>query len=97
MRPAGSGCGAAERSADNVRMKCRDRSGGDRSSRDCSRLTVVEAAALTLFAMNSSCSGCLWIAIPSLAYQGYKYESGDQNGQAKQHQSSQPPASDDVE
>jgi len=66
MRPAGTGCGAAERSADNVRMKCRDRSGGDRSSRDCSRLTMV-AAALTLFAMNAGSSGCLWIAIPSLA------------------------------
>jgi len=58
---------------------------------------VVVAAALALFAISAGCSGCLWIAIPSLAYQGYKYESGGQNGQAKQHQSSQPPANDDVE
>jgi len=77
-------------------MKCRDRSSKDRSSKDHLSLTVVVAAA-ALFAMSAGCSGCLWIAIPSLAYQGYKYESGGQNGQAKQHQSSQPPANDDVE
>jgi hypothetical protein len=69
---------------------------GDRSVGDRSRLTVV-AAALALFAISAGCSGCLWIAIPSLAYQGYKYESGGKNGQAKQHQSSQQPANDDVE
>lgn len=56
---------------------------------------VVAAAAL--FAMSTGCSGCLWIAIPSLAYQGYEHESGGQRGQAKQHQSSQPSANDDVE
>ncbi len=54
-------------------------------------------AAAALLAMSAGCGGCLWIAVPSLAYQGYKYESGDQNGQAKQRQSSQPPGSDDVE
>lgn len=54
--------------------------------------------AAALFAMSAGCSGCLWIAIPSLAYQGYKYESGGgQNGQTKQHQSAQPPAGDEVE
>jgi len=53
-----------------------------------------------LFAMSAACSGCLWIAIPSLAYEGYKYESGGghQESQAKQHQSSQPPAANnDIE
>jgi hypothetical protein len=77
-------------------MKGKDRRGGDRSSRDHSRLIMTVAAA-ALFAMTAGCSGCLWIAIPSLAYQGYKYESGSQSGQAKQHQSSQPPANDDLE
>ena len=77
-------------------MKGKDRWGGDRSSGGRSRLTVAVAAAL-LFAMSVGCGGCLWIAIPSLAYQGYKYESGGQSGQAKPHQSSQPPANDDVE
>jgi len=72
-------------------MKCRDRWSGDRS-----RLTVV-AAALALLAMSAGCIGCLWLAIPSLAYEGYKYKSSDQNGHAKQHQSSQPPANDDIE
>lgn len=72
-------------------MKGKERWGGNRS-----RL-IVAAAAAALFAMSAGCGGCLWIAIPSLAYQGYKYESGGQSGQAKQHQSSQPPANDDVE
>jgi hypothetical protein len=78
-------------------MRRRDRSGVDRSKGDRSRLTVAVVAALALFAISAGCSGCLWIAIPSLAYQGYKYKSGDQNSQAKQHQSSQRPANDDVE
>jgi hypothetical protein len=72
-------------------MKRRDRSSGDHS-----RLTVLMAA-LALFAISAGCSGCLWLAIPSLAYEGYKYKSGGQNGNAKPHQSSQPPANDDVE
>jgi hypothetical protein len=70
-------------------MKRRDRSSGDHS-----RLTVV-VAALALFAISAGCSGCLWLAIPSLAYEGYKYKSGGPN--AKPHQSSQPSANDDVE
>ena len=53
------------------------------------------AAAILLLVAAANCCSCLWLAIPSLAYQGYKYESGDQNGQAKQHQNSQPPASTD--
>jgi hypothetical protein len=57
---------------------------------------VAVVAVVVLFAISAACSGCLWIAIPSLAYQGYKYESGAQDSQAKQHQSSQPPASDDI-
>jgi hypothetical protein len=48
-----------------------------------------------LIVVAAGCDGCLWLAIPSLAYQGYKYESGDQNGQAKQHQNSPAPASTD--
>jgi hypothetical protein len=72
-----------------------NRSGSGRSK-------VIGASAMfaALFAMSAACSGCLWIAIPSLAYEGYKYESGGghQASQAKQHQSSQPPAAnDDVE
>jgi hypothetical protein len=51
-----------------------------------------------LIAMSAGCGGCLWIAIPSLAYQGYKYESGGhQESQARPHQSAQPPADDEVE
>jgi hypothetical protein len=61
--------------------------------RGCPALRV--AAAALLIAVAASCDGCLWLAIPSLAYQGYKYESGNQNGQAKQHQNSAPPASSD--
>lgn len=30
-------------------------------------------AVLAVIAM-VSCSGCIWLAIPSLAYEGYKYE-----------------------
>jgi hypothetical protein len=64
-----------------------------------SRLTVMAVAVVALFAVSAACSGCLWIAIPSLAYEGYKYESGGgHNAQTKQqHQSSQTPANDDVE
>jgi hypothetical protein len=74
-----------------------NRSGRGGSSGGPSKLTVAIAVA-ALCAISAGCGGCLWIAIPSLAYQGYKYESGDQSGQAKQHQSSQQtPANDDVE
>lgn len=59
----------------------------------CPGFRVAAAALLILLA--AGCSGCLWLAIPSLAYQGYKYESGDQKGQAKQHQNSAPPANPD--
>jgi hypothetical protein len=79
-------------------MMCGERSSGNRSSGNRSGLTVVVVAAAALVAMSAVCGGCLWIAIPSLAYQGYKYESGGhQDAQAKQHQSSQPAASDDIE
>ena len=54
--------------------------------------------AVALFAMSAVCSGCLWIAVPSLAYQGYKYESGGrQTDQTKQHEGSPALAPDDVE
>jgi len=53
---------------------------------------------VALLAMSAACEGCLWLAVPSLAYQGYKYESGDhQESQDRQHQHSQPPADDQVE
>ncbi len=63
------------------------------------------AAAVALLAMSAGCSGCLWLAVPSLAYQGYKYESGHhQSSQAKPpnsspppSQSSPPPSQDDIE
>jgi hypothetical protein len=80
-------------------MKAKDCSGENRSREnrpDGFRLRLVIAAA-ALLVICAGCAGCLWIAIPSLAYQGYKYESGDQTGQAKQHQNSQPPANHDVE
>jgi hypothetical protein len=62
-----------------------------------SRLTVVALAA-ALFAMSSVCSGCIWLAIPGLAYSAYKYQSGGTHAatQTKQHARSQPTL-DDVE
>lgn len=51
------------------------------------------AILVALLTMSAACEGCLWLAVPSLAYQGYKYESGDhQDSQARQHQNTQPPA-----
>ena len=62
-----------------------------------SRLTAVALAA-ALFAMSSVCSGCIWLAIPSLAYTAYKYKTGGTQAvtHTKQHESSQPTL-DDVE
>ena len=62
-----------------------------------SRLTVVTLAA-ALFAMSSVCSGCIWLAIPGLAYSAYKYKSGGTQTatHTKQHENSQPTL-DDVE
>jgi len=56
--------------------------------------------AFGLIAIGTACSGCLWLAVPSLAYQGYKYESGKngQSNQTRQHQDTQSSSSaDDVE
>ncbi len=56
--------------------------------------------ALAFLFLCAACGGCLWLAVPSLAYQGYKYESGKdgQSNQARQHQNTRPPpAGDDVE
>jgi hypothetical protein len=33
--------------------------------------------AIALAALSAGASGCIWLAIPSLAYQGYKYEHPD--------------------
>jgi hypothetical protein len=62
-----------------------------------SRLTVV-ALAVALFAMSSVCGGCIWLAVPSLAYTAYKHKSSDTQAvtHTKQHESSQPTL-DDVE
>jgi hypothetical protein len=62
-----------------------------------SPLTVVALAA-ALFAMSSVCSGCIWLAIPGLAYSAYKYKSGGTQTatHTKQHENSQPTL-DDVE
>jgi hypothetical protein len=59
---------------------------------------AVAAMLVALLAMSAACQGCLWLAIPSLAYQGYKYESGDhQDSQDRQHQNAQPSAEDQDE
>ncbi|HTQ25759.1 MAG TPA: hypothetical protein VMI09_13780 [Candidatus Binataceae bacterium] len=56
------------------------------------------AMLVALLAMSAACEGGLWLAVPSLAYQSYKYESGDhQESQDRQHQNTQPPADDQVE
>jgi hypothetical protein len=90
--------GAWQRNADKVlarslpdRLKMRiGRTSG-------SRLTVVALAA-ALFAMSSVCSGCMWLAVPSLAYTAYKHKSGGSQAvtHTKHHESSQPTL-DDVE
>jgi hypothetical protein len=61
------------------------------------RLTVVALAA-ALFVMSSACGGCIWFAIPGLAYTAYEYQSGGTQAatQTKQHVRSQPTL-DDVE
>jgi hypothetical protein len=59
---------------------------------------MAAAMLVALLAMSAACGGCLWLAVPSLAYQGYKYESGDhQDSQVRQQQNAQPPADDEVE
>ena len=62
-----------------------------------SRLTVVALAA-ALFAMSSVCSGCIWLAIPGLAYTAYKYQSGGTQAatHTKQHERARPTL-DDIE
>jgi hypothetical protein len=48
------------------------------------RLAVFAASSIAL-------SGCLWIAIPSLAYEGYKYEkTGEYPGKAQIDAARQP-------
>lgn len=54
------------------------------------------AIAIVALLMMAVCSGCLWLAVPSLAYQGYKAEHrSDHNGQAKQNNNSQKSQSSD--
>ena len=37
--------------------------------------------AIALGVLALGLSGCLWLAVPSLAYQGYKYEKGKKKDQ----------------
>lgn len=78
-------------------MKADELSGRDQRGRAANRGTIGAAAvaALALLAM-AVCGGCIWLAIPSLAYQGYKAEQpANQNGQAKSHGNSQSAQSPD--
>ncbi len=43
--------------------------------------------AAIMFGMAASCAGCIWLAIPSLAYQGYKYEHDKNSQTATSHKS----------
>jgi uncharacterized membrane protein YebE (DUF533 family) len=57
-----------------------------RGSMGAAAIAIVALLAMTV------CNGCIWLAIPSLAYQGYKAEQpANQSGQAKPHDSSQQP------
>jgi hypothetical protein len=56
-------------------------------------IVTLALALVSLLAM-IVCSGCLALAIPSLAYQGYKYEhSSSQSSKTKQNSSSSKPQS----
>ncbi len=57
-------------------------------------LGVVATAAAAIFAMGAGCSGCLWLAVPSLAYQGYKYETSAK-GQSKRAKPRESPSPQD--
>jgi hypothetical protein len=59
---------------------------------------MVVALAAALLAISSVSSGCIWLAIPGLAYTAYKYQSGGTQAatHTKQHARSQPTL-DDVE
>lgn len=53
-----------------------------------------------LLAISTAVSGCLWIAIPSLAYQGYKYEHSkneSSNTAAKNRKAAQSSAADSTD
>ncbi len=43
--------------------------------------------AAIMFGLAASCAGCIWLAIPSLAYQGYKYEHDKNSQTATSHKS----------
>ncbi len=51
--------------------------------------------------LSVSLSGCLWLAIPSLAYQGYQYEHKEQSAEAssraKQHHHATPTPTPETE
>ncbi|GEM_PF-5194824 len=42
---------------------------------------------VALGAVSAGASGCLWLAVPSLAYQGYKYEHPDQTAASGKRES----------
>ncbi|HZO82849.1 MAG TPA: hypothetical protein VFB33_14225 [Candidatus Binataceae bacterium] len=62
---------------------------GRRRARVSGAIGVAAIVAAALFA-TTACSGCFWLAVPSLAYQGYKAEQpANQSGQNKARSSSQ--------
>jgi hypothetical protein len=67
--------------------------------RNAGSVIATAGAAAAIFAMVAGCTGCLWLAIPSLAYEGYKYESpaSKQSKSVKPHQNSPPQGQDDIE
>ncbi|HVC44326.1 MAG TPA: hypothetical protein VND20_05870 [Candidatus Binataceae bacterium] len=61
-----------------ARVALRAAAGGARSGRFPLRAVIVVALAITL-------SGCLVLAIPSVAYEGYKYEHQPKAATARTH------------
>ncbi len=53
------------------------------------------SAFAALAAISLSASGCIWLAVPSLAYQGYQHENGKSSSgqQASARKAKKPPAS----
>lgn len=74
----------------------RRRGPGMRPPRKARASIATVAIAIVSLLATVVCSGCLWIAIPSLAYQGYKAEErSHQSGQPKQTSNSQRSSSGD--
>lgn len=52
--------------------------------------------AIALAAVSAGASGCFWLAVPSLAYQGYKYEHPDKTKAASHRQQAASPKSQSI-